>query len=525
MLTLAGSGTFPTSGLIFFNRISDLNFTRTVSPTGTAKGIGISLTDTCVFQRVQVNDSVYGFYHNGNGNALTEYSQCQVNSTSVTTSGTVYGWYIDGGNFGSFSGRNVDSIVINMSSGASTIYGMYMTGNFVADLYCEGFETSVCSYGVYINALTFGDSHFGESAYNNDNIHFVRCVHDNCGIAAYYINNLYGANSYVEITGGYVVPVTGASTPLIQIENSAGVVITGVNVRVGANGTGTNPGIYIHGSNSKNNVVNGNIFYVQNAGTPIVVSGSNRNVINNNAIYGYAGAPFTVGIQLIGASFNTIDGNNLSGTGATGISLDVSSNNNGGVNVVDSTAVTTPLTDLGTGNFVTVAGSGGSSDFVKIAETVVGSAVPSVTFSSISAAYRNLKLVITGRTDAAGTDFTILFNGDAGSNYQNVLAYNGSAAGASANFSQTSATLGSTASSSSPANQAGVSEIMIYDYASTTFYKSATSLSHRLDGVSTAYILEYAVTWNSTAAINSIQVSSGAGNFITGSTFTLYGLK
>jgi parallel beta-helix repeat protein len=526
MITVAGSGTFPTSGLIYFNKISDLGLTRSVSPTGTAKGISLSLTDTAQIYRVQVSDSVYCFYHSGNGNALTEYQQCQANFTTVTTTGTVYGWYIDGGNFGSFSGRNLDSVVINFTSGATTIYGMYMTGAFVADLYCEGFETSLCHYGVFIEALTSGDTNFGESAYNNDNIHFVRCVHDNCKTAAYYIHNLYGANSYVEITGGYVVPFTGASTPLVQIENSAGVVITGMQIRLGGNAIATNPGIYINGVNSKNNVVNGNIFYVQNAGTPIVVNSSNRNVINNNAIYGYAGAPFAIGIKLTGSSFNTIDGNAISGTGTTGISLDATSNNNGGVNVVDTTAVGAALSDSGTGNFVTVAGSGGgSSDFVKITEVVVGSAVPTVTFSSIPATYRNLKLVVTGRTSAGGTDFSATFNGDVGANYQAVLVFNGSGAGASTGFSQTSVAIGSTASSAAPANQAGVSEIMIYDYSGTTFFKSVTGMTHRLDGVATAYIIWYAATWNSTAAINAIALAAGAGNFVTGSVFTLYGLK
>jgi parallel beta-helix repeat protein len=360
IIQVTGTGAFQSGTNIFYTQFRNLRVSRSVSPTGTASGFHLILTNNTKFYNVESFDSSRCFWHGSAGNALTEYQQCEAAFTATTTTGTVYGWYLDGGNFGNFSGRNLDSLVINAASGASTIYGLYLTGAYVADLYCEGFETSECHYGVYINALTSGTG-FGISNYQNDNIHFVRCIQDNCQIAAYSINNLYGYNSYVEISGGYVAAFTGASTPLIDIENSAGVIITNVNIRYGGNGTGTNPGVYINGSHSTNNIVSGNSLYAQDAGTAIAVNGANGNTINNNAIYGYAGAAFTVGIRLTGASFNTIDGNNLSGTGTTGISLDASSNSNGGVNVVDPTSITTPLSNSGSSNFVTIAATGGGS--------------------------------------------------------------------------------------------------------------------------------------------------------------------
>lgn len=359
ILQITGTGSFLSGTNVFYNRVQDIRFSRSVSPAGTASGVHLTLTQSARFLRVECFDNARGFWNDGAGNALTEYTQCEVASTATTTSGTAYGWYLDGGSYGNYSGRNLDSFVTNASSGASVIYGMYITGAFVADIYCEGFETSQCDYGVYIDAGTFGTG-YGISSYNNDNLHFVRCVHDNVRISAYYINNLYGYNSFVEITGGYVAPLTTATAPLIDIENSAGVVISNVDVRAGASATGTNPGIYINGSHSTNNIISGCSFYIQNAGTPIVVNGASNNTINNNAIYGYAGAPFAIGIKLTSSSRNTVDGNNLSGTGTTGISLDASSNNNGGTNVVDPTSITTQLSDLGSNNFVTVAAISGS---------------------------------------------------------------------------------------------------------------------------------------------------------------------
>jgi hypothetical protein len=164
-------------------------------------------------------------------------------------------------------------------------------------------------------------------------------------------------------------------------------------------------------------------------------------------------------------------------------------------------------------------------DFVKLDEVIVPSPQTTITFSSISGAYRNLKLVVTGRADDGNPDIYMQFNGDTGSNYQYALTFSGSSNGESAAFSVAHGGIGSVASSSAPANQAGVSEICIYDYARTVFYKSATGQSHRLDGVSTGYVLQYGMTWNSTAAINAILIGkiAGSGNFVTGTVATLYG--
>ena len=353
IVQMTGTGAFQSGTNLFYTQARNLRVSRSVSPTGTASGFHIKLTNNTKFYNVESFDSVRGFWHDGAGNALTEYQQCQFTATSTTTSGTVYGWYIDGGNYGSYSGRSLDNLALNSGSGASTVYGMYVTGAYVADLYCEGFETSVCHYGVYIDAGTSGTG-FGISAYNNDNIHFIRCIHDNAQTSAYYINNLYGYNSYVEITGGYVAPFTGANTPMIDIENSAGIVIHGVNMRVGGGGTAITPGVYINGSHSTNNIVSGNILYVQDTGTPIVLNNAAGNVISDNTIYGYAGAPFSIGIKLTGSSKNVIEGNNISGYGTTGISLDATSNVNIGENLVDTSNVSTALSDSGAGNNITV---------------------------------------------------------------------------------------------------------------------------------------------------------------------------
>src|SRR5208282_348111 len=94
-------------------------------------------------------------------------------------------------------------------------------------------------------------------------------------------------------------------------------------------------------------IFSGNVFYVQDAGTPIVLNATSGNVVSDNAIHGYAGAPFTIAISLTGATNNTISGNNISGSGTTGISLDSSSSGNSGNNIVDMTSITNGILDAG----------------------------------------------------------------------------------------------------------------------------------------------------------------------------------
>src|SRR4051812_9058670 len=67
-----------------------------------------------------------------------------------------------------------------------------------------------------------------------------------------------------------------------------------------------------------------------------------------------------------------------------------------------------------------VLGGGGSSDFGRITETVLGSAQATIPFSSIAATYRHLKIIITGRGDTAVNNFCrvrLRLNSDSGANY------------------------------------------------------------------------------------------------------------
>jgi hypothetical protein len=164
----------------------------------------------------------------------------------------------------------------------------------------------------------------------------------------------------------------------------------------------------------------------------------------------------------------------------------------------------------------------------KIAESILGSPAASVTFSSIPSTWRHLELVISARGDTAATltAMSLRFNADSGANYDaQQLAGNAAITAAGEFINPTSAQIGECAANTASAGAAGIATVFIPFYAGTAFWKLFTS-SHQLrngTGTTTIHTKHWAGTWRNTAAITSVQILPGAGNFNTGSSFALYG--
>lgn len=153
-----------------------------------------------------------------------------------------------------------------------------------------------------------------------------------------------------------------------------------------------------------------------------------------------------------------------------------------------------------------------------------------VTFSSLGN-FTHLRLVWSGRgTNAAtSTSFDMRMNGDTGTNYDRQKM---SAAGLTQSDTES---LGQTlineagvvAGSTAPSGAMGGGEIVIVDYRGTSLWKRVTSTF----AVQTATsggglsVRVNAGTWRSTSAITSFTLTLQAGNWDTGSKFTLYGLS
>jgi hypothetical protein len=155
-------------------------------------------------------------------------------------------------------------------------------------------------------------------------------------------------------------------------------------------------------------------------------------------------------------------------------------------------------------------------------QTVSGSATNTITFSSIPGTYTDIVAVINvGATSGSSTGFGMRFNSDSATNYSDQrLNGDGSSASATRSTSQDrilqfSNALPETASIYSP------TITHVFNYANATTYKSCLT---RCNSAATG-IQIITGTWRSTSAITSITFYTFAGNFSSGSTFALYGIK
>lgn len=161
-----------------------------------------------------------------------------------------------------------------------------------------------------------------------------------------------------------------------------------------------------------------------------------------------------------------------------------------------------------------------ASAWTPLANITLGSAAASVTFSSIVGTYRDLFLVAQTGLSSAGQTVNVQLNSDTGSNYNTVIAYgDGSSKGSAPVTNSTSifaAYYGVTANT--PKAQLTFNFL---DYSATDKHKSLL-----IRNADAGYVVEMmAARWASTSAVTAVKLYPGAGNFVSGSTFTLYGVS
>jgi hypothetical protein len=161
-----------------------------------------------------------------------------------------------------------------------------------------------------------------------------------------------------------------------------------------------------------------------------------------------------------------------------------------------------------------------SSTYEPLATNTLGTAISSVTFSSISGSYTDLVLVVTGNTNNP-TNPVIRLNGDTGTNYSaTFLAGNGSAASSGRDTSVSVMATNNQGYMTSTSNAVIISNLM--NYSNTTTYKTVISRGNAAATGTDATV----GLWRNTAAITSITILTNSANtFSVGNTFTLYGIK
>ena len=155
--------------------------------------------------------------------------------------------------------------------------------------------------------------------------------------------------------------------------------------------------------------------------------------------------------------------------------------------------------------------------------TVPATAVASIEFAGIPNTYKHLQIRGIGITSTAGTSHRIRMNSDTGSNYA-VHYLLGDGASASAG-SVTSTTNGFISTSPNSTVYPGISVCDILDYSNTNKNKTTRSLGGGDMNGAGGYVTLYSSVWMNTAAITSLTLFPGVGNFSQHSQFTLYGIR
>jgi hypothetical protein len=175
------------------------------------------------------------------------------------------------------------------------------------------------------------------------------------------------------------------------------------------------------------------------------------------------------------------------------------------------------------------------STYTPIASQELGSNASSISFSSIPATYTDLVLVGFMRgTDAGFNNMNfarLTFNGVTSSLYSHTSLFQRNTGGGEGAYSErfTSETSMNTGGVTSSSFSSGIFSsyiLNIMNYANTTTNKTVISRVST-GGTLTSMDSNYANLglWRSTDAINQITLTPSAGNYLAGSTFSLYGIK
>jgi hypothetical protein len=162
---------------------------------------------------------------------------------------------------------------------------------------------------------------------------------------------------------------------------------------------------------------------------------------------------------------------------------------------------------------------------MQLIETIeVGSAVSSITFSSIDQTYKDLLVLVSVRTSDASVfgNVQIKPNGSTSNRSDIELIGNGATASSS---SGTDGTISRAAGNSTNPDTFGNGRIYISNYSSSNFKSISAEGAGEANGT-TALASIIAMSWNDTSAITSLEfVTSTGSNFLTDSTMSLYGIS
>ena len=170
-------------------------------------------------------------------------------------------------------------------------------------------------------------------------------------------------------------------------------------------------------------------------------------------------------------------------------------------------------------------GAAGAYDLLET--QILTSSAASVTFTGLGSYSDYKHLQIRAITKGSHTSFDEIanyrLNADSGSNYSAHRLQGSGTVFSSGYTSQTSGRFGILSGSNGGNLGWSATVLDLLDFSSTTKYKTTRSLSGMKDAAS--IILMNSALWMNTSAVTSFEILPGAGNYLAGSRFSLYGVR
>lgn len=161
-----------------------------------------------------------------------------------------------------------------------------------------------------------------------------------------------------------------------------------------------------------------------------------------------------------------------------------------------------------------------TATYEKIASNTLSSSAASVTFSSIPSTYTDLVIVTNVKSTTTG-NMIMRYNSDSSALYSLTRLIGDGGGAGSGRLSGYSEIYTDSQGYFDGTNFNQIKIINIMNYSNTTTFKTCLIRSNRQQtGVDAI-----AGLWRSTNAITSVLLSGNGNNFVSGSTFTLYGIK
>jgi hypothetical protein len=164
-----------------------------------------------------------------------------------------------------------------------------------------------------------------------------------------------------------------------------------------------------------------------------------------------------------------------------------------------------------------------TNTYVALDKVTVGTATPSITFSSIPSTYTDLIVVASVTVATAGGNMVLTVNGDTTSGLYSKTQIEGTGSSAISGRTSGANSIGLDSNMGEDTTNPSIHILQLMNYANTSVFKTVL---HRQAASWTANPGTAARVglWRNTNAITSITLSNGGTNISVGSTFSLYGI-